>query len=404
MCEVGASFALFPAERRLVGAESGRVMASVKKDPKTGAWLARWRDPSGRQRKKSFRRRLDADRFVAEVTTQISRGSYVDPVAGKMSVGAAAEQWASGLAHLKPSTAERYRRVVQRQVIPKWGSWQLSKVSSSDVSAWLGELTDSGLSAGTVRKAHLVLSMVFDAAVEDRRIGRNPAKGVRLPRQVRDEARFLSAQELRRLVDAAGDEGLHIAVLGLTGLRFGEFAALRVSCLDVERRRLKVFESVSVVGSELVWSTTKTHKSRSVPVPPSLVDALAQRCQGRDGDELMFTSPMGEAIRLNNWRRRVFAPACERAGLSGLTPHDLRHTAASLAIQAGANVKAVQRMLGHGSAAMTLDVYAGLFPDDLDAVGESMDALVPFLCHREADGGGNGNAPASDFAEYRDVS
>ena len=64
-------------------------------------------------------------------------------------------------------------------------------------------------------------------------------------------------------------------------------------------------------------------------------------------------------------------------GLRDLTPHDLRHTAASLAIASGANVKAVQRMLGHASAAMTLDVYAGLFADDLDAVADALDLLVP---------------------------
>ena len=81
-------------------------------------------------------------------------------------------------------------------------------------------------------------------------------------------------------------------------------------------------------------------------------------------------------MRNHNFRSRVFVPAAERIGVPGLTPHDLRHTAASLAVQAGANVKAVQRMLGHASAAMTLDVYAGLFGDDLDAVADRLDAAA----------------------------
>jgi integrase len=101
---------------------------------------------------------------------------------------------------------------------------------------------------------------------------------------------------------------------------------------------------------------------------------------------LIFPSRTGGPIRLNNWRRRVFDKACDEAGLVGFTPHDLRHTAASLAISVGANVKAVQRMLGHASAAMTLDIYAGLFPDDLDEVGSRLDTLVPHMCHiRETD-------------------
>ena len=94
---------------------------------------------------------------------------------------------------------------------------------------------------------------------------------------------------------------------------------------------------------------------------------------GKDPDELVFTSPHGTPLRNHNFRARVFAPAARSIGLAGLTPHDLRHTAASLAVQAGANVKAVQRMLGHASAAMTLDIYAGLFGDDLDAVAERLD-------------------------------
>jgi integrase len=90
-------------------------------------------------------------------------------------------------------------------------------------------------------------------------------------------------------------------------------------------------------------------------------------------DELLFTGPGGGMLRVGNFRRRVFDEAARQVGLEGLTPHDLRHTAASLAVSAGANVKAVQRLLGHASAAMTLDVYSGLFDDDLDAVADRLD-------------------------------
>jgi integrase len=97
---------------------------------------------------------------------------------------------------------------------------------------------------------------------------------------------------------------------------------------------------------------------------------------------LRAAAPLGGGpLRLGNWRHRVFDPACAAVGLVGVTPHDLRHTAASLAIAGGANVKAVQRMLGHASAAMTLDIYAGLFGDDLDGVADALDDLVPQTRH-----------------------
>ena len=97
---------------------------------------------------------------------------------------------------------------------------------------------------------------------------------------------------------------------------------------------------------------------------------------GQEPEDLLFSSPNGEPIRLANWRRRVWDPAVAAAGLTGLTPHDLRHTAASLAIASGASVKHVQRMLGHKDAAMTLNVYASLFEDDLDDVSDRLDAAL----------------------------
>lgn len=355
-------------------------MGRVAKDPRDGKWLARWRDPSGKQGKKSFRRKIDAERFLNEMMSQINRGMYVDPAAGKIAFGAYAETWATGLAHLKETTASRYRDVLRTHVLPKWGDWRLGKIAHSDVAIWVSELRKH-LAAGSVRKVYLVLAMILESAVQDGRLGRNPAKGVRLPRQIRREPRFLSRSELERLTAAAGDNGLALLVLALTGLRFGEFAALRVRSLDLDRRRLIVSEGVTFVESKPVWSTPKNHKTRSVPVPPSLFPYLLAQVQGRGRDEVLFPAPMGGPIRLNNWRRRVFDPACERAGLTGVTPHDLRHTAASLSVGAGANVKAVQQMLGHASAAMTLDIYAGLFPDDLDAVALRLDVFVPQTCH-----------------------
>lgn len=110
-----------------------------------------------------------------------------------------------------------------------------------------------------------------------------------------------------------------------------------------------------------------------MPLPRFLVEPMATQTAGRADDELVFTSPAGEVLRNNNFRRRVFDRAAESVGLADLTPHELRHTAASLAVAEGANVKAVQRVLGHASAAMTLDVYADLFEDDLDQVAGRLD-------------------------------
>lgn len=150
-------------------------------------------------------------------------------------------------------------------------------------------------------------------------------------------------------------------------------AALRVGRVNLLRRRLEVVEALTEVHGRTVFGTTKTHQRRSVPVPRFLADELAGRLAGKQPADLVFTAPGGGVLRNTNFRPRFFDPAANRAGLAGLTPHELRHTAASLAVAAGANVKVVQQMLGHASAAMTLDVYAGLFGDDLDALADRLD-------------------------------
>ena len=123
-------------------------------------------------------------------------------------------------------------------------------------------------------------------------------------------------------------------------------------------------------STEVTWR-------RWVPLPRFLVEDLAEHIGGKASDELVFASPKGAVLRVRGARRSWFDRAVVTSGVpEGFHPHELRHTAASLAVSAGANVKAVQRMLGHAKASMTLDVYADLFDDDLEAVAERLDAIA----------------------------
>jgi integrase len=123
-----------------------------------------------------------------------------------------------------------------------------------------------------------------------------------------------------------------------------------------------------------VFDTPKNHQRRTVPIPRFLVAELAEHIAGRGPDDFVFAAEKGGVLHLRNFRRNSFDPAVRATGIDGVTPHALRHTAASLAIAAGANVKVVQTMLGHKSATMTLDLYGHLFGDQLDQVADAMDA------------------------------
>ncbi len=168
---------------------------------------------------------------------------------------------------------------------------------------------------------------------------------------------------------------LVVLFLAYTGVRFGEMAALRVHRLDLFRQRAVIAESVTPVqGKGMVWGSTKTHKRREVPIPQFLCAQLAQHVEDKQPDELVFGGiRRGQPLRVATFRH-AFDAAAAAIGVPELHPHQLRHTAASLAIASGADVKVVQQMLGHSSATMTLDTYGHLFEDRLDEVGETMDA------------------------------
>jgi len=250
----------------------------------------------------------------------------------------------------------------------------LSDITHEGVAAWVSALEARDLSGSTIRQTHRVLALMLGLAVRDGRLARNPATGVPLPRAARAEQVYLTHREVDALAEAAGEYRLSVLFLAYTGVRFGEMAALRVRHLDLLRRRAAIVEAVAEVHGKAVFSTPKTHQSRSVPIPRFMVDELVVLVAGKSRDEFVFSSPRGGVLRLRNFRRVGFEPAVASTGLGPLTPHGLRHTAASLAIAAGANVKVVQTMLGHKSATMTLDLYGHLFADQLDDVANAMDA------------------------------
>lgn len=180
-------------------------------------------------------------------------------------------------------------------------------------------------------------------------------------------------------------DGLVVRFLAYTGLRWGEMAALRVRDIDPLRRRMHIARSVTEDNGRLVWDTTKTGKGRTVPLPRFLAEQITTSFAGKGPDDLVFQGTRGGVLRNGNFNRRTFGPAAIAIGEPQLPPHGLRHTAASLAIAAGGNVKVVQQMLGHATASMTLDLYGHLFPDQLDNVADRLDVIGRAAAEAAAD-------------------
>lgn len=345
----------------------------------TTLYRVRYRTPEHKQTdKRGFKTKRDAEAFAATVEVSKLRGEYIAPSDARVTLGKLGPAWlARQRGHLKPSGYAVMETTWRLRVKPRWGNTPIGDIRPSAVQAWLsdlGEATEDSKPAGAsvVRRTHFVLSRILADAVRDNLIAKNPTADVKLPRTIRKRPVYLTHVQVGALAESAGEWDGLVLLLAYCGLRWGEAIGLRVHDLDMLRKRASVTENAVQSGSGIHVGTPKAHKARTVPLPEFLLPYLARRCEGKPRDGLLWPGEDGRHLRRPHAASGWFAKAVKASGVPRVTPHDLRHTAASLAVSAGANVKAVQKMLGHASAAMTLDVYADLFDDDLEAVATAL--------------------------------
>ncbi len=358
---------------------AGSGSIQKRKDRPDKPYRARYWAPDGKQKSKTFAKKTDAQLWLRNELGKLDSGEWLDPKAGAVTVREWSETWLHGLTGKKPKTLSGYESILRSRLLPKFGDHQLRQVTPAGVRSWMAEMAAEGLSPASIRQQRQVLHAMLEVGVADGLLGRNPTAHVKAPSVSRRRQLFLTAEQLARLADACEERqegaGVLVRFLGYSGLRWGEAVALRRSAINVDRRRVRVKESATEVGGKLEWGTPKTHEARSVILPAFLCTRLASHVDGMSPNDLVFRASRGGPLRSSNFRRDVWTVACAEAGMpEGLLVHDLRDTAASLAISAGASIKAVQRMLGHASASMTLDVYASLFEEDLEDLADRLDA------------------------------
>lgn len=398
-------------QRKLVSARNPETVGIPDKFKKRRfgvgkRWRVVWRIPGPDgvmvQKSKSFDSYRDAESYCAAMDDDLRRGRYRDPNAGKRMVSEVAELWFAGKVNIRRSTLNRYRRDYEHYVAPRWGAMPLTAVQPAAVQTWVSQL-QSGTAETSCRQrvclsprsiraiVRIVLGGVMDYAMKQGWVDSNPVEAITFPKTAtRDEDMvLLDVQSIEALADAAENvgkrtdskhwtNGLIIRWQAYVGTRIGECFALRVKDVDFGKRRARVRETWSDGDGDPVLTLPKNGKQRTVAWPRFLEEDLRRVCAGRDPDDFLFASPRGGAWRIRNWRNRVWTPALRASGLdaTGATIHDLRHSYASLAIRAGADVKTLQAQLGHSSAAMTLDVYAALWPENLGSVADAVNDVV----------------------------
>jgi len=267
-------------------------------------------------------------------------------------------------AQLRPRSLQNVEGRLRNHVLPYFEDAPLSGIRPDHFRKWLARLQEKSLSGDTVVATYRVLSRIMRTAEIDRFISRSPCIGIELPSATsHGEMRFLSPEEVGALADAVPERYRTLVYFAAyTGLRWGEIAALRVDDVNILKGTVDVRKSMSELNGRIQVGPTKTGKRRTVSLPRFLCVMLGEHI-GRFPTEsgCVFSSPRGGPLRRNFYRRQ-FLTAVAQAGFAPLRFHDLRHTAASLAIANSAHPKEIQERLRHSTIRVTLDRYGHLFP------------------------------------------
>lgn len=327
---------------------------------------------------KTFSTLSAAKAFKAERDHEAAIGqNRFDPRAGRIPL---CKVWDQFVALKKPALSAKtwsgYQQAWKLRINPAFGHMPVGEITRDAIAAWVN---DFEVGPWAKKSTLRLLRSILAIAVEDGRIRANPAASVSAPPiPPRDRHRYLTAWEVEALAVECGDQGDVVLILAYTGLRWSELVALRVMDVDLNRGRIHVWRSAPEVEGVIVVGPVKTKASkRTVPIPARAAAALKARIDGRPLDAPAVASPEGAMLRANNWRRHThWKKALEKLGLAPLTIHDLRHTYASLARSGGADLRWLQKTMGHSSVTVTAGIYADLYDYELDEVANVLDRVI----------------------------
>ncbi len=375
--------------------KNGNGEGGITRHKKSGLYMARYtvQTPEGPKRKTIYgKKRQDVAGKLAKVLADRADGIVYNDE--NLTLGEYLDRWLRDLVRgsVRESTFDRDSYLVCAHIKPNLGGVKLKKLTAFDVQGLYRDRMDYGLSASTVNKVHSVLHKALARAVRWSLIPRNVTESVKAPRPAPEEMHPLSAEEARKLVNAArGDRLEALYVLAIhTGMRRGELLGLKWSDVDLENARVSIQRTLTRVdnGKRHALGDPKTKKSRrTVRLTPQAVEVLKSHLERQireidalgdhyDDQGLIFTSEARTPINPSNLRQRSFAPLLNEAGLPHIRFHDLRHTCATLLLSTGVHPKFVQELLGHATIAITLDTYSHVLPS---MGGQAADAMSEAL-------------------------
>ena len=353
---------------------------SIKKMA-SGKYQVRFRDESKRQRAKSFARKKDAEAFEAKVKTEVNNGLWLDPVVAHENLEDIWIDFYELKKGKKKNTLIDYENIWRNHLAPRWGKVSVFRIDQIEFDKWV---IAKRLSPQRIGKIHLIMSMLLDHAVKRKNLKHNPLKDAlgrrskaNLPKpSIEIATNFLTLGQLMKVAENSGFYRDVVLVLGLCGLRWGELVGLQVKDLNVSVGTLTIRRSLVEINGKLEESTTKSHRWRIVHLPEILQTVCHRWVFEKNQDDPLFHTVEGTFLRNTNFTRRIFIPALLKSEVKKIRIHDLRHSAASIAISAGATPNMVKEMLGHSDVQLTMRVYAHIFEADREKVAANVNRAV----------------------------
>jgi integrase len=324
-------------------------------------------------------RRKDAETLETKRKREVDTGVLIEH--SNLTVDEYLDQWLKVAAkpRLRSRTYDDYKDLLRRYVRPAFGRRHLSKLKPLAIQELYTSMLARSLSPRTVRYTHAILSSSLKQAVKWQMLPSNPASMVDLPQSRRNEMKALSVEECTDFLSAAAtDEHYPIFLLAIeTGMRPEEYLGLQWKDIDFSRRTIRVQRALvwNRKGGGWNFEEPKTAKSRRmVPISAPIIEALSHHRKkqleerlklGPDyqNHDLVFATQVGSPILTSNLTRRHFKPLLKKAGLQlNYRLYDLRHTCATLLLQAEKSPKVVAERLGHSTVVLTLDTYSHVLP------------------------------------------
>jgi integrase len=353
---------------------------SIRQRP-DGRWEARITTGTDPGTGKPIRRSIYGDSQAAvrkqmtAVLRELDNGTYQAP--NRITVSAWFREWLDTFCanKVKPLTLQSYEAVVKNHITPAIGAMELQAVKGTHIQRIYNTMTAAGLSGKTIKNVSAVLHKAFGVALKQGMISANPCDAAELPKAERHEITPLADEEIPRFLEAIETSPMRnaYALCLFAGLREGECLGLSWTQVDFQKGRITVSQQLQREkvkgGRYFIAPTTKSGKPRTIEPPPiafeylqaervkQLENRLAAGAAWSNPDDLVFTDEIGNHYAISTFYK-YFKKIAASIGRPDARPHDLRHTAATVAIASGADVKSVQDMLGHATASFTLNVYA----------------------------------------------